>query len=122
MLLDERQKVARAAITLADSLPDSLLVVLTRRGVLANQVAMMRPRTKGFFAFTPKEVVCRQLSLNRSVQPFRLPFAAGMDETIERATALLLEHNHVRPGGPMIIVSDLLSDHIAANSILLHHA
>ncbi len=122
MLRDERQKVARAAVTLADSLPDALLIVLTRRGVLANQVAMLRPRTAGFFAFTPREVVCRQLALNRSVVPFRLPFAAGIDETIERATDFLLEHDLVRPGGPMVIVSDLLSDHIAANSILLHHA
>ncbi len=122
LLRDERQKVARAAVTLADSLPDALLVVLTRRGVLANQVAMLRPRTAGFYAFTPRETVCRQLALNRRIEPFRLPFATGMDETIERATAFLLENGLVRPGGPLIIVSDLLSDHIAANSILLHHA
>ncbi|BCU78991.1 pyruvate kinase [Luteolibacter sp. LG18] len=122
LLRDERQKTARAAVTLADSLPDALLVVLTRRGVLANQVAMLRPRTTGFFAFTPTERVCRQLGLTRGVQAFKLPFAATIEETIQRATDQLRGMELVRPGTPLVIVSDILSDHFAANSILLHHA
>jgi pyruvate kinase len=61
LLREERQKVARAAVTLADSMPEARLVVLTRRGVLANQVTMLRPRTTGFYAVTPKESVCRKL-------------------------------------------------------------
>ncbi|MGC4016944.1 MAG: pyruvate kinase [Luteolibacter sp.] len=122
LLRDERQKSARAAVTLADSLPDALLVVLTRRGVLANQTAMLRPRTSGFFAFTPKEKVCRQLGLTRGVQAFKLPFAATIEETIQRATDHLRALDLVRPGTPLVIVSDILSDHFAANSILLHHA
>lgn len=122
LLRDERQKSARAAVTLADSLPDALLVVLTRRGVLANQTAMLRPRTSGFFAFTPKEKVCRQLGLTRGVQAFKLAFAATIEETIQRATEHLRSLDLVRPGTPLVIVSDILSDHFAANSILLHHA
>jgi len=121
-LRDERQKTARAAVTLADSLPDACLVVLTRRGVLANHVAMLRPRTANFFAFTPTERVCRQLGLTRSVEAFKLPFAPTIEETIQRASAMLLERQLVRPGNQLIIVSDILSDHFAANSILLHHA
>lgn len=119
---DERQKTARAAVSLADSLPDARLLVLTRRGVLANHVAMMRPRTSGFFAFTPTERVCRQLGLTRSVRAFRMPFASNIEETIQNATSLLREKGLVLPGSPLVIVSDILSDHFAANSILLHHA
>jgi pyruvate kinase len=63
LLRDERQKTAKAAVTLADSLPDARLVVLTRRGVLANHTAMLRPRLKEFYAFTPSDLVCRQLAL-----------------------------------------------------------
>ncbi len=122
ILRDERQKTARAAVTLADSLTDATLIVLTRRGVLANQVAMMRPRTHAFYAFTPKDIVCRQLSLTRNIQAFQLPFAPNIEETIEHATKLLLDQDLVRPGAPIVIVSDILSDHFAANSILLHHA
>jgi pyruvate kinase len=122
LLRDERQKAARAAVTLVDSLPDARLVVLTRRGVLANQTAMLRPRTSGFFAFTPSDRVCRQLSLTRGVRGYKLAFAATIEETIKRAIELLREAGHVRAGTPVVIVSDILSDHFAANSILLHHA
>lgn len=122
LLRDERQKAAKAAVTLADSLPDARLLVLTRRGVLANQAAMLRPKTSGFYAFTPNEGVCRQLGLSRGVQAFKLPFAATIEETIQRATEMLREQQLVRPGTPLVIVSDILSDHFAANSILLHHA
>jgi pyruvate kinase len=122
ILQEERQKVAKAAVTLADSLPDARLVVLTRRGVLANQTAMLRPHTSGFFAFTQNERVCRQLALTRGIQPFVLHFADTIDETIKRATERLRELDLVRPGTALVIVSDILSDHFAANSILLHHA
>ena len=122
LLRDERQKTARAAVTLADSLPDARLIVLTRRGVLANHVAMMRPRTGGFYAFTPTERVCCQLSMTRGVQAFKLAFASNIEQTIERVCEALRQANLVRPGTPLVIVSDILSDHFAANSILLHHA
>jgi pyruvate kinase len=122
ILRDERQKTARAAVTLADSLADARLVVLTRRGVLANHVALMRPKTAAFFAFTPKETVCRQLSMTRGIRPFRISFASNIEETVQRATERLRELDLVRPGTPIVIVSDILSDHFAANSILLHHA
>ncbi|MFT3990757.1 MAG: pyruvate kinase [Luteolibacter sp.] len=122
LLRDERQKTARSAVTLADSLPDARLVVLTRRGVLANHVAMLRPRTSGFYAFTPTEQVCRQLTLTRSVTPYKLGFATNIEDTIQKVCDLLLEQGLVRQGTPLVIVSDILSDHFAANSILLHHA
>jgi pyruvate kinase len=122
LLRDERQKTARAAVTLADSLPDARLVVFTRRGVLANHTALLRPRTAGFYAFTPSDRVCRQLAISRGVRAYKLAFAATIDETIQRATELLRRDGLVRAGTPIVIVSDWLSDHFAANSILLHHA
>ena len=122
LLRDERQKTARAAVTLVDSLPDARLVVLTRRGVLANHVAMVRPKTLHFFAFTPNHRVCRQLALSRGVRAFKLPFATSIQGTIEKACKLLGEEGLVRKGTPLVVVSDILSDQFAANSILLHHA
>lgn len=122
LLRDERQKTARAAVTLVDSLPDARLVVLTRRGVLANHVCMLRPRTLHFYAFTPNDRVCRQMALSRGVRPFRLPFATSIQGTIEKACQLLREQGLVREGTPLVVVSDILSDQFAANSILLHHA
>lgn len=122
LLRDERQKVARAAVTLADSLPEARLVVLTRRGVLANQVTMLRPRTTGFYAVTPKESVCRKLALSRGLRAIKLSFSSNIEETIKRVSEFLLKEELVRAGTPIVIVSDILSDHFGANSILLHHA
>ncbi|MDX1679601.1 MAG: pyruvate kinase [Akkermansiaceae bacterium] len=122
LLRDERQKVASAAVELADSLANSRLVVLTRRGVLANQVAMLRPRTGGFYAFTPRVEVCRLLSVTRGVHAIRLGFSSNIEETVKKVTEHLLGEGLVSTGTPMVIVSDIFSDHFAANSILLHHA
>jgi pyruvate kinase len=122
ILRDERQKTARAAVTLADSLPDCRFVILTRRGVLANHIALMRPKTSALYAFTPKETVCRQLSMTRGVRAFKIPFSSNIEETIQRVTEELRKQDLVKPGTPIVIVSDILSDHFAANSILLHHA
>ncbi len=122
ILRDERQKTARAAVTLADSLPNCRFVVLTRRGVLANHIALMRPKTNALYAVTPKESVCRQLSLTRGVTAFKMSFSTNIEETVERATEVLRAQGLVRAGTPIVIVSDILSDHFAANSILLHHA
>jgi pyruvate kinase len=122
LLRNERQKVARAAVTLADSLPDARLVVLTRRGLLANQVAMLRPRTSGFYAVAPKESVCRKLALTRGVHAMKIAFSSNIEETIQRVSQQLLQEGLVRSGTPIVIVSDILSDHFGANSILLHHA
>lgn len=121
ILADERQKVACAAVRLADSLPDSRLVVLTRRGVLANQVAMLRPRTNGFYAFTPKAEVCRILSMTRGIMPIQLAFSANIEENVMQVTNHLRKCDLIAPGTPIVIVSDILSSHFAGNSILLHH-
>jgi pyruvate kinase len=83
---------------------------------------MLRPRTSGFYAFTPTESVCRKLSLTRGIRAFKFPFASNIEETIKRVSEMLLKEDLVRPGTPLVIVSDILSDHFAANSILLHHA
>lgn len=122
LLRDERQKTARAAATLADSLPGARIVVLTHRGILANHLGMLRPRTAEIFAISPKESVCRQMALTRGMRAIKLPFSTNIEETIRNVTKHLLKEGFVDPGNPIVIVADILSDHFAANSILLHHA
>ena len=122
ILRDERHKSARAAVTLADSLPGAQLVVLTRRGELANQIAMLRPRTSGIFAIATKERVCRQLSLSRGITAIKHAFSPNIEETISRVIEVLKSEHRVLPGTPIVVLADIISDHFAANSILLHHA
>jgi hypothetical protein len=60
--------------------------------------------------------------MTRGITPFQISFAVNIEETIGAVTELLREKGLVRPGTPIVIVSDILSGHFAANSILLHHA
>jgi pyruvate kinase len=87
ILRDERQKTCRAAVILADSLPGACLIILTRRGIVANHAALLRPRTP-LYAFSPKDRVCRQLALSRGVTSFQLAFSPTIDETIQRAAEI----------------------------------
>lgn len=121
-LRDERARTARAAVTLADSLPGCRIVVFTRRGALARQLAMLRPRTALFYAFTPCGDCCRQLALLRGVRAFQLEFPRSIEDTVKLGAGLLRDRGLVSPGDPMVIVSDISTGEFAANSILLHHA
>ncbi|MEO0017158.1 MAG: pyruvate kinase [Verrucomicrobiota bacterium] len=122
ILRDERHKTARAAVTLADSLPGSRLVVLTRRGVLAHQISMFRPRTSEIFAVATKDSLCRKLALTRSVTAIKHAFSPNIEDTIRHVIELLRTEHGIRPGTPVVVLADIISDHFAANSILLHHA
>jgi pyruvate kinase len=51
-----------------------------------------------------------------------MAFSTNIEETIKRVSNELLKQDLVRKGTPIGIVSDVLSDHFGANSILLHHA
>jgi pyruvate kinase len=62
------------------------------------------------------------MSLSRGVTAFQMPFATNIDDTIQSAADILRQNNLAQPGTPIVIVSDMLSDHFTANSILLYHA
>ncbi|MCF7731593.1 MAG: pyruvate kinase [Akkermansiaceae bacterium] len=122
ILRDERHKTARAAVMLADSLPGARLVVITRHGLLANQIAMFRPRTNEIFAIATKASLCRKLALTRGVTAIKHAFSPNIEDTIRCVIAVLRSDYGVQPGTPIVVLADIISDHFAANSILLHHA
>ena len=106
LLHDDRQKTVHAAVTLANSLPGSKLLVFTRTGVMANYVSGQRPNHAPVFAFAPNETVARRLSLNWGTVPFVVPFMAPSDQAIPAAEALLLQRGLVHAGDRLVIVSD----------------
>ncbi len=106
VLADDRQKTARAAVMLANSLSSSKVLVFTRRGVMADYVANQRPEHTPIFAFAPKESVARRLALNRGTVPFFLPFEAPSADAIPAAEAFLLKRGLVKTGDRLVIVSD----------------
>jgi len=121
ILKTDKQKVVKAAVSLADSIPDAQIVVFTKRGVMAVQTALLRPKTN-IHAFAPNPVTCRKLALARGVQPNVLPFYDDPLLTINHAVDYLKENNLVEEGAPLVVVSDTLRKNQMVDSILLIHA
>lgn len=120
-LRTEKQKTILAAANLADSIKGALLVVFTRSGKTAHQAALLRPRTP-IFAFTPDERICSALTLSRGTRTFAITFGRIPRETISAAVEILRHQRDIQPGTTLVIVSDILHEDHAVDSILVDHA
>ena len=119
LLENTRQKMVASAITLADSLQDSKLVVFTVQGRMARYASNLRPQRAPIFAFTPNEEVYRQRALHWGTYPAYIDFAVGPDRTISAAEKFLRKNKWVTPGDRMVIISDVLMGRALVNSIQL---
>jgi pyruvate kinase len=119
LLENVRQKTVASAVMLADSLPDSKLVVFTLRGRMAHYTSNLRPRRAPIFAFTPNEEVYRQLALYWGVLPFRINFGKNANETIASAEKFLRRKKLAASGNRMVIVSDMTMGRAMIDSIQL---
>eukprot|EP00112_Aurelia_sp_Birch-Aquarium-sp1_P003860 Seg14358.1 transcript_id=Seg14358.1/GoldUCD/mRNA.D3Y31 product="Plastidial pyruvate kinase 2" protein_id=Seg14358.1/GoldUCD/D3Y31 len=121
VLESDKQKVVSAALKLADSIPDSEIVVFTRKGVMAVQCALLRPKTN-IHAFAPDNESCRKLALARGIEPNTIPFYDDPLNTINHAVDFMREKDLVAEGTPLIVVSDTLRKNKMVDSILLIYA
>lgn len=122
VLRSDRQKTLKAAIQLADSVPNSCMVVFTRRGVTPIQAAVLRPERTHIFAFSNDPKVVRLLALARGVTAFEAPFLRDPVRMIEAAFTILRDQGHLEDGQPVIVVSDSLHGDLMADTIVFLHA
>lgn len=115
----ERMKVFRAAVVLANELPNSLMLVFTRHGTNAAGIAAHRPPHAPILAITDSIETLRHLRMVRSVEPFLLTPFGDPEATIERATSALLKLGRIRAGDKLIIVSDVQAKDRRIDSIQL---
>lgn len=120
-LQTDKQKTIRAAIQLADSLPNAIMAVFTRSGATAHHTALMRPRTP-IFALTHEDQVRRFLTLSRGVRSFVIDQETSPRLTIAKGIEVLRQERDIAPGTPVVVVSDTLLDDRPVNSILLEYA
>lgn len=102
-----REELARSACRLADSMNAPAIVVITRRGLLAHQVASFRPKSSIIYAFTNMSNVRRKLWLTRSVVPFMLDFSNDPEKTMKNAFKKLHQRSRVIEGDQVVVVSDI---------------
>jgi len=119
LLENIRQKTVASAVTLANSLQDSKLVVFTLQGRMARYASNLRPQRAPIFAFTPNEEIYRQLALYWGTFPACIDFAAGPDRTISAAEKFLRKNRWATPGDRMVIVTDMYMGHALIDSIQL---
>ncbi len=122
-LKTNKHKMVKASIVLANSIQGSKLIVFTLRGVVAHLLAHQRPEFAPIFAFTPNLHVSRALTTARGVHPFVMEFPEGKPElTIDNALAILREKGLIKPGDPLVILSDALYHETNVDAILLREA
>ena len=119
LLENVRQKTVASAVTLANSLQDSKLVVFTVRGRMARYASNLRPERAPVFAFTPSEEVYRQLALYWGTFPVRIDFTGDSDKTIAAAEKFLRKNKLAIPGNRMVIISDVRMGRALIDSIQL---
>ena len=122
-LVNDKQRLVRSAVDLADSIEGASIIVFTQRGILANYAGWFRPQKAPVFAFCLDETIARPLHLLRAVHPIVMPFDPTKRlEATARAVALLKARRLVRDSAPLVIISDVLSEEDAVDSILVKKA
>ncbi len=106
---DDKQRVVRSAVKLADSFASSCVLVFTQRGKMARYAALARPLRASIFAFCADAFVVQTLALCRSVTAFNLDFAPGDGEAAISAGITLLKSRGLLTGSEkLVIISDIL--------------
>ncbi len=120
---NDKQRLVKAAVELADSIDGASIIVFTQRGVLAGYATGFHPQRAHVFAFCPDQSVVRALHLSRAVTPFVLSFdPANRRESIAAAVEILKKKRLVRDNAPLVIISDVLATENAMDSIVVQKA
>jgi pyruvate kinase len=106
----DKQHVAIHAVALAESVKAEGVIVITRRGITADDVTAARPQGVPIFAFTNDSQTRRRLALNRSVHPHRIAFSSDPEKTLKRAFDVLRKKEGIEPDAKLVVISDVLTD------------
>ncbi|MGJ4789234.1 pyruvate kinase [Leptospira koniambonensis] len=106
---NKKEEMARSAAMLSDSIKSPAIIVITRRGTTALNVASFHPRFPLIYAFTNMTTVRRKLWLTRSVIPYRIDFSSDPEKTIKLAIETLKSSGRVKDGDQVVILSDIIA-------------
>jgi pyruvate kinase len=107
--VDDKQHLAQAAVELAQSIKASGIVVITRRGIMAQHVTNCRPFNAPIFAFTNDSRTRRSLCLNRATVSHRIAFSSDPEKTLQAAFAVLKEREGLSDVDKVVVISDIIS-------------
>jgi pyruvate kinase len=116
-LRDERQKVVRSAVVMANELRAKGILVFTRHGYMAQFTSWLRPQYSPIFALTNSASVRNQLNLLWGVTPLLIEFSSDPEATILRAERLLRDREFLARGDQVVIISDILARDKLINAV-----
>ena len=106
---DDKQRLAFTAVQLAESTVAAGIVVITRRGLMADYVTNCHPQNTRIYAFTNDAQTRRRLRMNRNVAPFRTAFSNDPEKTLQIAFDVLKDRVGLRTGDKVVVMSDVLA-------------
>ncbi len=120
-LVNDKQHISLATVLMAEALGVRCIVVITRRGVMADFVSNCRPRFSRIYAFTNVSQARRTMMLNRCVRPFRISFSENPEKTLQTAFKLLKEREGFPSGEKVVVISDVLAGVDKIDAIQIRH-
>jgi pyruvate kinase len=108
-LKNNKDRLLRSAVVLAQELGDSGILVFTRNGLLPQALASLRAWRCPIYAFTDEPQVFRHMLLMWGVEPFLMKFTQDPEETICNSFAYLLRRGWVKQGDWMVVVTNVLA-------------
>src|SRR5690606_39062851 len=110
LMLDlPKQHLATAAVKLAESLNVRGILVVTRRGVMANYVANCRPRVPAIYAFTHDEMGQRHRARNYATRSHLIDFHDDAENTLSEAFSILSRIEGFGAGEQVVVLSDAIA-------------
>lgn len=100
----ESESRAESAVTLAASLPASVIVVITKSGQSARDVAKFRPLVP-IIAITDGKHVAGHLSLSYAVFPLVCPFEKEFEATVTNSLAAAVNEGLLRKGDSYVLLT-----------------
>jgi pyruvate kinase len=106
---DDKQRLAFTAVQLAETLNAQGILVITRRGLMADYVTSCHPQRTRIYAFTNDSQTRRRLILNRHVSSFRTAFSSDPEKTLQTAFDVLKLRADFSAGDKVVVISDVLA-------------
>lgn len=120
-LTEDQQKIASAAVHLADQVRAAAICVFTRQGKLAATVAGLRPRYSPIYVLAAEEELCRRLVLRYGIEPIPSGYPTTQEEGIALAEAELRKRGVIASGDKMILLSEVPLHGERARSVVFYH-
>ena len=105
----DKQSLAKTAVSLAESMAAKGIVVITRRGYMADYVTNCHPGLSRIYAFTNVSQTRRRLVLNRNLSSYRIAFSRDPEKTLLRAFDILKTRAGLSSQDKVVVISDILA-------------